>query len=383
MNSKVKTLNLRAASLVAALSLSLTGYASLAQSNATSSASTQARSNASTQAQSNASSQASYPAANQKTATTTGVKPAAGPATPATQVAKAPDLVALQGPTLITQKGTGWKTASSFIELKDGQQFLPLTFTLTNGANNQQKLQGVRIKLNGHEIFTEKAFKGKDSISLSLSDVLAAGQTQMIVETFGPPGATLSWVLTTLKIKVSDIKPVNCKIGETVKISGKNFPLDKLAYKLDVDKTAAKITKATATSLEFTVPEGLQGGKRTVTLWIAGVKCDPLYIKIAAAPEVTAANLLGGAPGNPITIQGKGFSTTASENQVLLKTPEGQIIATVTPTVATETELTITIPTDYPSPSDILCTVKTNGQESAKGVVFSVGMRVIDKGLLQ
>jgi hypothetical protein len=391
VNSKVKTLNLRAASLLAALSLSLTGYASLAQSNATSSASTQARSNAgtqaqssaSTQAQSNASSQASYPAASQKTATTTGIKPAAGPATPATQVAKAPDLVALQGPTLITQKGTGWKTASTFIDLKDGQQFLPLTFTLTNGANNQQKMQGVRIKLNGHEIFTEKAFKGKEAVSLSLSDVLAAGQTQMIVETFGPPGATLSWVLTTLKIKVSDIKPVNCKIGETVKISGKNFPLDKLAYRLTVDQTTAKITKATATSVEFTVPDGLQGGKRTVTLWIAGVKCDPLYIKIAAAPEVTAASLLGGAPGNPISIQGKGFSTTAGENQVLLKTPEGQIIATVTPTVATETELTITIPMDYPCPADILCTVKTNGQESAKGVVFSVGQRVIDKGLLQ
>ncbi len=219
---------------------------------------------------------------------------------------------------MVTQKGTGWKTASTFIDLKDGQQSLPLTFTVTNGGANIPKLQGIRIKLNGHEILTEKSFKDKDVVSLVLTDKLSAGQTQLITETYGPQGAGLSWVLTTFKIKVSDIKPVNCKIGETVKISGKNFPTDKGAFKLTVDSKPATITKATATGLDFTVPE-VQGGKRMVTLWIAGVKCDPLYIKVAAAPEVTGTNLLGVAPGGTVIVQGKGFSTTAGENQVIFK----------------------------------------------------------------
>jgi hypothetical protein len=388
VNSKVKTLNLPAASLLAALSLSLTGYASLAESSASSqaqsSAVTQTHSSAGTQAQSSASSQAPSSSSPQSTGAKAGTTTSTshGPAQ-RTVVAKSSDLVALQGPILITQKGSGWKTASTFIELKEGQQALPLTFTVTNGANNQAKMQGIRMKLNGHEILTEKTFNGKDSLALNLSDKLTSGQTQLIVETYGAPGATVSWVLTTFKIKVSDIKPVNCKIGETVKISGKNFPLETTAFKLTVEQIPAKITKVTATGLDFTVPDGLAGGKRTVTLYIAGVKCDPLYIKVAAAPEVSGADLLGAAPGGTIKIEGKGFSTTASENQVLLKSPEGQIVATVTPTAASETELTITLPMDYPCPAEILCSVKTNGQESSKGVTFSVGLRVIDKEMLQ
>ncbi|MBS1992239.1 MAG: IPT/TIG domain-containing protein [Cyanobacteria bacterium SZAS LIN-3] len=372
MNSKVKTLNLRAAgstlSLLAALSLSLTGPASLAQSKTASAAAPayQTRTTPTTTT------------TTTETKTATGAAPAGGQAT---VVPKTSDLVALQGPTLITQKAAGWKTASTFIELKDGQQTLPLTFTVTNGANGQAKMQGIRINLNGREILNEKAFKGKDSVSLNLSNLVNAGQSQLIINSFGPTGATLSWVLTTLKIKVSDIKPVNCAIGDKVTISGKNFPTDKSAYRLTVDTTSATITKATATSLEFQVPTGLAGGKRTVTLWIAGVKCDPLYIKISAAPEVTGVNLYGAAPGGPIIISGKGFSATASDNQVLFKTPDGQLVQTASPTAATETELTVIIPMDYPCPSDILATVKTKGQESAKGVTFACSQRVIDKNV--
>jgi len=359
VNSKVQTLSLRAALLVSALSLSISGPASLALAQET-----KVATQTTTQIQT-------------KPAGTT----AAAPGQP-TVVAKSSDLVALQGPTLITQKSAGWKTASTFIDLKNGQQALPLTFTVTNGANGQAKMQGIRISLNGREILTEKTMKGKDSMALNLSDLLSSGQSQLIINTYGPTGATLSWVLTTLKIKVSDIKPVSCAIGDKVTITGKNFPTDKTAYKLTVDTTAATITKATTSSLEFNVPTGLAGGKRTVTLWIAGVKCDPLYIKISAAPEVTGANLLGAAPGGPVVISGKGFSTTAGENIAIFKTPDGQVVQQVPATSATETELTVTVPMDYPCPSDILMTVKTKGQESAKGVTFSCSQRVIDKGVL-
>ncbi len=378
MNSKVKTLNLRAAALLAALSLSLSANASLAQSTATTQGSSQAPALPSAQTSLQQS------PATAAAGTSVPAKPAT-PATPAaaTVVPQAPDLVALQGPITITQKGTGWKTASTFLDLKDGQQALPLTFTVTNGPASQAKMQGIRIKLNGREILTEKDFKGKDAVSVVLSDLVAAGQSQLIINTYGPSGAGLSWVLTTLKIKVSDIKPVNCAIGDKVKILGKNFPTDKTAYKLTVEQKSAEITAVTGSSLEFVVPAGLSGGKRTVTLYIAGVKCDPLYIKIQAAPEVTGVNLLGAAPGGSVVISGKNFSGSAGDNQVIFKSTDGNVIATASPSAATETELTVTIPMDYPCPSDILCTVKTKGQESVKGINFSCSQRVIDKGMLQ
>ena len=113
MNSKVKPLNLRAACMLAALSLNLTATASLAQSSA-----------------------ASQTTVIKTATTTSGVKnvSAAAPVgtTSPTVVAKTSDLVALQGPTVVTQKGTGWKTTTTFLDLKDGQQALPLTFTITN-----------------------------------------------------------------------------------------------------------------------------------------------------------------------------------------------------------------------------------------------------------
>ena len=233
-------------------------------------------------------------------------------------------------------------------------------------------MQGIEVKLNGREIVGPKTMKDKDSVAIDLSGLVNSGQSQLIFQTFGPTGAACSWVLTTLKIKVTDIKPVSCAIGDVVKITGKNFPTDKSAYRVTVDQKSATIKSATATSIDFIVPEGLSGGKKTVTLYIAGVKCDPLYIKVAAAPDVTGCNLLSASQGCEITISGTGFSTTASDNVVLFKNTDGVVQASVTAKTASDTALTVNVPENYPCPSDMLVTVKTKGQESAKASICPV-----------
>jgi hypothetical protein len=390
VNSKVTNLNLRAACILAALSLNLTASASLAQSNAATERAgetgVKTAAPASTTKTVNWSNghgvQTAAAGAATSTANAARGNAPAGTAAATTVATKTSDLVALQGPTTVTQKGSGWKTTSTFIELKDGQQALPLTFTVTNGPNGATKLQGIDVKLNGREIITPKAFTGKDTVAVNLSDLVSSGQSQLIFQTYGPNAASCSWVLTTLKIKVTDIKPVNCAIGDVVRITGKNFPTDKSAYKVTVDQKPAVVKAASATGIDFIVPTGLTGGKKTVTLFIAGVKCDPLYIKVAAAPEVTGCNMLGVAPGGDLTITGTGFSTSAADNVVCFKQMDGTLVSSVPAKAATETTVTVTLPEGYPCPSDVLITVKTKNQESAKGVTIFCSQRVIDKNVL-
>jgi hypothetical protein len=287
----------------------------------------------------------------------------------------ATDLVALQGPTQIVHNGKGWKENPCYINIKQGQDVLPLTMTVNNGVNGTAKVTGVRITLNGRKLADESYFRGSDKFSIDMSGLLSAGDTQMVIQTFGPSGAAISWVLTTGKIKVSDIKPESGAVGDKMTISGKNLPKQISAYKLFVGTQPATIKSVTDKQIEFIVPSGLTGEKQTVTLYIAGVKCDPLYFKTKAAPVITGVDMLEAPPSSPITISGKGFSVKASENTVQVGGATCQI------TSCSATQITAIIPESIQCPQrDIPVTVKTNGVDAKGSVTMSVTMRTIRGG---
>lgn len=285
------------------------------------------------------------------------------------------DLVALQGPTQVVHNGKGWKENPCYINIKQGQDVLPLTMTINNGVNGTAKVTGVRITLNGRKLADESYFRGSDKFSIDMSGLLSAGDTQMVIQTFGPSGAAISWVLTTGKIKVSDIKPESGAAGDKMTISGKNLPKQVSAYKLFVGTLPATIQSVTDKQVVFIVPSGLTGEKQTVTLYIAGVKCDPLYFKTKAAPVITGVDMLEAPPSSPIVISGKGFSTKASENTVQVGGATCQI------TACSATQITAVIPESIQCPQrDIPVTVKTNGVDAKGTVTMSVTMRTIRGG---
>lgn len=310
------------------------------------------------------------------TTTTSATAPAGAKTAAAGKVTTSgADLVALQGPVQIVHNGTGWKSNPVYVTLKKGQEVLPLTMTFTNGVNGGAKLTGMRVTLNGRKLADESYFRGSDHFSLNMSDLLTAGDTQMVVQTFGPAGATASWVLTTNKIKVSEIKPDTGAAGDKIVITGKNLPKQMSAYQIFVGKQAATIKSVSATQIEFIVPNGLDGNKQTVTLYIAGVKCDPLYLKMKAAPEITGVNMIETTPASSITVYGKGFSTKASDNQVFVGGTALQV------TSATATQIEAFIPDSITCPQrDIPVTVKTNGVDAKGTVTMCVTMRTIRQG---
>lgn len=285
------------------------------------------------------------------------------------------DLVALQGPTQLVHNGAGWKENPSYINIKQGQEVLPLTLTVSNGVNGAAKVTGLRITLNGRKLANETYFRGSDKFSIDMSGLLSTGDTQMVIQTFGPNGAAISWVLTTGKIKVSDIKPEAGGAGDKMTISGKNLPKQVSAYKLFVGSQPATIKSVTDKQIEFIVPSGLTGDKQTVTLYIAGVKCDPLYFKTKSAPVITGVDMLEAPPSSPITVSGKGFSVKASENTVQVGGATCQI------TSCSATQITAIIPESIQCPQrDIPVTVKTNGVDAKGTVTMSVTMRTIRGG---
>ncbi|MDQ5934454.1 MAG: hypothetical protein QG574_1760 [Cyanobacteriota bacterium erpe_2018_sw_21hr_WHONDRS-SW48-000092_B_bin.40] len=285
------------------------------------------------------------------------------------------DLVALQGPTQLVHNGAGWKENPSYINIKQGQEVLPLTLTVSNGVNGATKVTGLRITLNGRKLANETYFRGSDKFSIDMSGLLSTGDTQMVIQTFGPSGAAISWVLTTGKIKVSDIKPEAGGAGDKMTITGKNLPKQVSAYKLFVGSQPATIKSVTDKQIEFIVPSGLTGDKQTVTLYIAGVKCDPLYFKTKSAPVITGVDMLEAPPSSPITVSGKGFSTKASENTVQVGGATCQI------TSCSATQITAIIPESIQCPQrDIPVTVKTNGVDAKGNVTMSVTMRTIRGG---
>lgn len=285
------------------------------------------------------------------------------------------DLVALQGPTQLVHNGAGWKENPSYINIKQGQEVLPLTLTVSNGVNGAAKVTGLRITLNGRKLANETYFRGSDKFSIDMSGLLSTGDTQMVIQTFGPNGAAISWVLTTGKIKVSDIKPESGGAGDKMTISGKNLPKQVSAYKLFVGNQPATIKSVTDKQIEFIVPSGLTGDKQTVTLYIAGVKCDPLYFKTKSAPVITGVDMLEAPPSSPITVSGKGFSVKASENTVQVGGATCQI------TSCSATQITAIIPESIQCPQrDIPVTVKTNGVDAKGTVTMSVTMRTIRGG---
>lgn len=284
------------------------------------------------------------------------------------------DLVALSGPTTIVHTGNVWRSTTSNVGLKSGQDILPLTMTITNGVDGKSQLKGIRLFINGRKILTEADFKGRDSVNLNMSGILSGNDTQMEVQTYGPSGASVSWIVTTPKIKISDIKPEMAGPGDKVTIGGRNLPTQMSAYSLTIGTKPATITSVTDKQLTFTVPTGLDGGKQSVTLFIAGVKCDSLTFKVKVIPELSGTNMVACPPSTPMTIYGKGFASNAGDNQVTFNG------VTASVTKATSTSLEVIVPNlDFPQ-AGVDLKVKSSGVDAKNSLKVDLSMRTIPLG---
>ena len=122
------------------------------------------------------------------------------------------------------------------------------------------------------------------------------------------------------------------------------------------------------------MPAGVDGGKQTVTLFIAGVKCDNLSLKIKVVPELSGTNMVACPPSTPMILYGKGFSTNAGDNQVTFNG------VTATVNRATATSLEVVVPNlEFPQ-DNVEVKVKSLGVEGKNSIKVDLSIRTIPRG---
>lgn len=270
----------------------------------------------------------------------------------------------------VCTKPKSWQQFDGYISLKPGQEALPLTMTVTN-----TNYTGINIFLNGQKLATDKDFKS-NTLRMQMTGALAGGDNKFTVQAFGPAGANLVWKLTTLKPVITGIKPASGSGDDDITISGRNFSKVASANAVFVGQKQGTVKAAGSTSgkeILFNLPPGVPSGKVNVTVSICGVLSKPVEFTIKGAPEVNSVDLISGPPGQTMTISGKGFSTTASENIVTIGGIPAQVVS------CSKSSITITIPEMYYPQWHLPVTVKTGGVESKPnaGAEINVQTRVI------
>jgi hypothetical protein len=268
----------------------------------------------------------------------------------------------------ICTKPKTWQTFDGYVSLKAGQEALPLTMTVTNS-----NYTGITIFLNGQKLATDKDFKS-NILRMQMTGALAGGDNKFTVQGFGPAGANLTWKLSTLKPVITALKPTPAGLDDEITLTGRNFSKVASANQVLVGTKQGVIKPGTSTSgkeITFTLPKESLSGKINVTVSVCGIVSKAIELQIKAAPEVTGVDLLSGPPGQAMTISGKGFSATQSENVVTI----GGVPATITSSSAKS--ITVTIPEMFYPQWHLPVIVKTGGVESKPGVEVNVQSRVI------
>jgi hypothetical protein len=264
---------------------------------------------------------------------------------------------------------------ADYVDVKPGQEKLPLTLTFYNGTDKAPGFAWLRISIGGRPYFTEKDFKGGKVFSASMTGDLGTGSTQVLVNGAGPPGATLSWQLTTPAPTVDAVRPDKASTGQTINLSGSNFSAVANYNTVTVGGKTVELVSAKPNSLEVKIPDDAKAGKNEVVVSVLGLKTEPVSITVLLKPKVTGLNLFSAPPGQPVVISGQNFSPNARENKVTIGDFPAQI------TEASPSSLTAIIPEglDPIQPAWYLpVVVEVNGIKSNDDVTLNVQNRYIE-----
>ena len=177
------------------------------------------------------------------------------------------------------------------------------------------------------------------------------------------PGATDAAVSATpaVPLAISSISPTSGAVGETVMITGTGFSTtagDNTVTFLgeeanDADNVEAIVSTSpapTAASLTVTVPPDAQTGKISVMVGSAADTSAASFTVSSGPAILTVSDFTptSGAVGATVTIRGRLFSATATDNAVVFLGAEGDETDNVMATVsaATASSLTVTVPVD-------------------------------------
>ncbi len=260
-----------------------------------------------------------------------------------------------------------------YVEIKAEDATLPLTLNILNGNNISPGFNWVRVSLSGKTLFTQNNVLNKKEIPFSVTGLLSAGTSQIVVEAGGIPGSTMSWKLLAAQVAptLQSGKPDKAGLGDTITLTGTHFGTKPSTNTVTFGGIKAQIKSVSGdTSLEVVVPANAAVGDNKVTVTTGGAASNAIVITIVAVPELDGLSLTSGPPGQDLTISGKNFSKKASENTVTIAGASAEI------TEASPTSLTVIIPEVYNPQYAVPVTVEVNGVKAKNSINFDIYNRV-------
>lgn len=213
-----------------------------------------------------------------------------------------------------TAKNTRVQRFADYLNINQGSEGAPITMTITN-----QGFKWFRLLIANQLLATEKTLAGKESCKVDLTGVVGPGTNQIVLEAGGVPGSKLDWKVTTITAaKLDKADPDQGLVGDTIKITGKNFSTKTSEDKVTFNSKAAQVISAKETEMQVKIPSNAELGDNRVVATIRGVKTNAIKVKVLAVPEVSGTNLGSAPPGFKLTIFGRNFAKTPGENKVFL-----------------------------------------------------------------
>lgn len=290
------------------------------------------------------------------------------PAAPAPAANADPNIYTVAESKEYTAKKDGLQHFVDYVNLKEGQEKLPLTLTFTTNG-----FQSISCSIAGYPVLDRKTFKS-NALVVDMTGNFGSGSSQVLIDAIGSSGGTLNWRLTAPKPTLKSAKPTEVGPGDSVTLTGTNFVPD---AKLDVvnfgDKKAS-VEKATATTLEIKVPDGLESGKQKVSVNVVGQKTKELQLEVSAVPELSGVSLSSAPPGTEITLTGKNFSKETGKNRVTIGGAQAEVVSGST------NSLTVIIPAALDlnmNPAYSVPIVVEVGKQKSKGnVTIDISQRL-------
>lgn len=259
-----------------------------------------------------------------------------------------------------------------YVELSPDDATLPLTLKLINGSNVSRGFNWVRVSIAGKTLFTQNNVINKKEIPFSVTGLLGAGTTQIIVEAGGIPGSTLSWKLIGARIapQLQGVKPDKTGTGDIITLTGAYFGTKPNANTVSIGGINAEVKNASETSLDVVVPANAKAGDNKITVTTAGATSNARNVIVIAPPELEGLDLMSGPPGQSMTITGRNFSPKASENVVTVAGAQAEIVS------ASTSSLTIIIPEVFNPQYAVPVTVEVNGVKAKNSLTMDIYNRV-------
>ncbi|MBT9546285.1 MAG: IPT/TIG domain-containing protein [Candidatus Sericytochromatia bacterium] len=205
------------------------------------------------------------------------------------------------------------------------------SLTIT-GTNFHSSISGNVVKFGS----TNATVTAASATSLTITVPTMAG-TQNVTVSVGGQTNTGTHNFTVLP-SVNSISSNPALLGASVTINGTAFDPTPANNTVKLGSTTLTVTGGTASSLNVTIPASGFSGQQTISVTV-GTQTSPQTNNFNIRPTIASLSAANGKVGDTLTITGTGFDgTTASNNTVRFGS------ATATVTAATDTSLTVTVP---------------------------------------